>query len=106
MFMHILCIYKKNILISLFKIDIKIKIRAKFSGKTDNFDFLGSNLHKNGFWGGDFKNLTPDLKSATLRYHMCQISVKMDNFEFFGLNLGKLPNFGPNNIERAGWRLK
>ena len=32
----------------------------QFSDKTDNFDFLGPNLPKNGFWGRNFKNLTGD----------------------------------------------
>ena len=26
----------------------------------DNFDFLGPTLPKNGFWGQNFKNLSPD----------------------------------------------
>ena len=60
--------------------------------------------------GSEFKNLSPDLKSVSPRYHVYQCSVRMDNFEFFGLNLGKLPNyvqyFGCNNVERAGWILK
>ena len=77
----------------------------QFPGKTDNFDFFGSNLTKNGFWGRNFKNLSHDLESAPPRYHACQFSVIMDNFEFFGLNLGKLPNyvqyFGFNNVEDA-----
>ena len=76
---------------------------CQFSDKTDNFDFLGPNLPKNGFLGWNFKNLSLDLESAPPRYHVSQFSVKMDNFEFFGLNLGKLPNyvqyFGSNIVE-------
>ena len=73
------------------------------SDKTDNFDFLGPSLPKNGFWDRNFKNLSLDLESAPPRYHVSQFLVKMDNFEFFGLNLGKLPNyvryFGSNIVE-------
>ena len=76
---------------------------CQFSDKTDNFDFLGPNLPKNGFLGWNFKNLSLDLESAPPRYHVSQFLVKMDNFEFFGLNLGKLPNyvqyFGSNIVE-------
>ena len=75
----------------------------QFSDKTDNFEFLGLNLPKNGFWGLNFKNLSLDSESAPSIYHVCQFSVKMDNVYFFGLNLGKLPNyvqyFGSNIVE-------
>ena len=75
----------------------------QFSDKTDNFEFLGPNLPKNGFWGWNFKNLSLDSESAPPRYLVSQFSVKMDNFGFFGLNLGKLPNymryFGSNIVE-------
>ena len=71
--------------------------------KTNNFDFLGPNLPKNGFWGWNFKNLSLDSESAPPIYHVYQFSVKMDNFRFFGLNLGKFPNyvqcFGSNIVE-------
>ena len=100
---------------------------CQFSDKTNNFDFLGPNLPRNGFWGRNFKNLCLDSESAPPRYHVCQFSVKMDNFEFSDLNLGKLANyvryFGSNIVEGvaeswveaemswvevdgAGWRLK
>ena len=72
-------------------------------GKSDNFDFFGPNLLKNGFWGGSFINLSPDSESAPPRELVDQFSAKMDNFKFFGLNFGKLPNyvryFGSNNVE-------
>ena len=75
----------------------------QFSDKKNNFEFLGPNFPKNGFWGWNFKNLSLDLESAPPRYHVSQFLVKMDNFEFFGLNLGKLPNyvryFGSNIVE-------
>ena len=32
----------------------------QFSDKMDNFQFLGPNLPKNGFWGQNFKNLSLD----------------------------------------------
>ena len=82
---------------------------CQFSGKTDNSDFLGSNLPKKGFWGRNFKILSLDSESAPPIHHECQFSVKTDNFEFFGLNLGKLPNhvrhFGSYSVEgvRESW---
>ena len=92
----------------------------QFLDKTDNFEFLGPNLPKNGFWGRDFKNLSLDSQSAPPRYHVRQFSVKMEDCEFFDPNLGKLPNyvryFGWNIVEDvaeswvevggARWRLK
>ena len=76
---------------------------CQFSDKTDNFDFLGPNLPKNGFLDQNFKNLSLDFESAPPRYHVSQFSVKIDNFDIFGLNLGKLPNyvqyFGSNIVE-------
>ena len=61
----------------------------QFSDKADIFDFLGPNLPKNGFWGGNFKNLSLDLESASLRYYVHQFSGKTVNFEFLGANLPK-----------------
>ena len=55
---------------------------CSFSGKTDNFNFFGPNLPKNGFLDQNFKNLNADLESAPLIYHMCKCSVKIGNFEF------------------------
>ena len=52
----------------------------QFSDKMDNFDFLGPNLPKNGFWGWNFKNISLDSESTPRIYHVCQFSVKMDNF--------------------------
>ena len=52
----------------------------QFSDKTDNFEFLGPNLPKSGFWSQDFKNLSLDLEPTPPIYHVCQFSVKMDNF--------------------------
>ena len=62
---------------------------CQFSAKLDNFDFFGPNLHKDGFWGRNFKSLSPDSESALPIYHVCQFSVKTDNFDSFGLNLPK-----------------
>ena len=61
----------------------------QFSDKTDNFDFLDLNLPKNGFWGQDFKNLSLDSESASLRYYVHQFSDKTVNFKFLGPNLPK-----------------
>ena len=75
----------------------------QFSDKTDNFDFLGPNFPKNGFWDRNFKNISLDSELTPSKCHVCQFSVKMDNFWFFGLNLGKFPNyvqyFGSNIVE-------
>ena len=38
--------------------------------KTDNVDFLGPNLPKNGFWGRNFKNLSLDSESTPPIYHV------------------------------------
>ena len=65
----------------------------QFSGKTDNLDFFGPNLFKNGFWGRNFENLSLDLESAPPRDHVYQFSVKTVNFEFFALKLVKLLNY-------------
>ena len=62
---------------------------CQFSVKMGNFDFFGPNLPKNEFWSRNFKNLSPDLESGRLRYHVYQFSVKTDNFDFFGPNLPK-----------------
>ena len=84
---------------------------CQFSGKTYNFDFFGPNLPKNGFWGPNFKKLSPDLESAPPSSHMGQFSVNIDNFEFLGLNLGKLLDICNIKVpitlkvfQRAGWR--
>ena len=41
------------------------------SDKTNNFEHLGPDLPKNGFWGRDFKNLSLDLESAPPIYDVC-----------------------------------
>ena len=66
----------------------------QFSDKTDNFEFLGPNLPKNGFWGQNFKNLSLDLESASLRYYVYQFSDKTDNFGFSGLKFAQKWNLG------------
>ena len=61
----------------------------QFSDKMDNFEFLGPDLPKNRFWGQNFKNLSLDSESASLRHYVYQFSDKTDNFEFLGPNLPK-----------------
>ena len=69
----------------------------QISDKTDNFDFLGPNLSKNGFWCQHFKNLSLNLKSTSLRYYVCQFSDKTDNFEYLGPNLAKTEFWSQNS---------
>ena len=54
-----------------------------------NFQLKRTPLPKNGFWGRNFKNLSLDSKSASLRYYVHQFSGKMNNFEFLGPTLPK-----------------
>ena len=42
----------------------------QFSFKTDYFDFFGPNLPENGFWDQNFKNLSLDSESVSLRYYV------------------------------------
>ena len=56
---------------------------------TENFEILGPNLLKNGFWDRNVKNLSLDSESASLRYYVHQYSDKTDNFEFLDPNLPK-----------------
>ena len=51
----------------------------QFSDKTNNFEFLASNLPKNRLWGSNFQNLGLNSESTSLMCHMCPFSVKMDN---------------------------
>ena len=60
------------------------------------FEFFGPNLPKNGFWGQNFKNLSLDLESASLRYYVHQFLDKPDNFEFLGPNLPEYGFWGRN----------
>ena len=67
----------------------------QFSEKTEKFEFLGPNLPKNRFWGQNFKNLSLDLESTSLRYYVYQFSDKRDNenlpkIEFWGQNFKTL----------------
>ena len=52
----------------------------QFSEKTDNFEFLGPNLPKNGIWHRNFQNLSLVSELTSPIYRMWQFSVKMDNF--------------------------
>ena len=56
----------------------------QFSGKMDNFKFLGPNLPRNRFWGWKFKNLRQGSESASLRYYVHQFSDKTYRSEFLG----------------------
>ena len=68
----------------------------QFSDKKDNFDFLGTNLPKNGFWGQNFKNISLDSESASLRYYEYQFSDIRDNLKFLDPNLPKNGFWGRN----------
>ena len=61
----------------------------QFSDKTDNFKFLDANLPKNGFCDQNFKSLSLDSESASLKCYVHQFSDKTDNFEFLDPNLLK-----------------
>ena len=60
-----------------------------FQTQGTTFEFLDSNLPKNGFWGRNFRNLNLDSESASLRYYVHQYSDKTDNFDFLGPNFPK-----------------
>ena len=68
----------------------------QLSDKMDNFEFLGPNVAKNGFWSQNFKNLSLDSESASLRYYVHQFSDKTENFGFLGPNLPKNGFWGRN----------
>ena len=68
----------------------------QFSDKTNIFEFLSPNLPKNGFSGWNFKNLSLDSESVSLRYYVHQFSGKTDNFKFLGPNLPKNGFWGRN----------
>ena len=55
----------------------------KFSGKMNNFNFFDENLPKKGFWGRNFKIVSPDSESPSLKYYAHQFSGKTINFEFW-----------------------
>ena len=48
---------------------------CQYSDRTDNFDFLGPNLSKNGLLGKNFKNLSLDSESASPQYHVSQFTL-------------------------------
>ena len=52
------------------------------SGKTNNFDFFDPNVLKNEFWGGNFKNLGPDSRSAPPRDNCANFQSKWTTFNF------------------------
>ena len=57
--------------------------------KTDNFELLGVNLPKNGFWCLNLKNLSLDCELASLRYYVYQFREKTNKFKFLGINSPK-----------------
>ena len=66
----------------------------QFSDETDNFDYLGPNLPKNELWDQNFKNLSLDSESASLRYCLYQFSDKSGNFDpksGFGISILEIP---------------
>ena len=69
---------------------------CQISYQINNFEFYNLNLPKNGFWGRNFENLTPDSESAPPSYHMCRFLGKMDKFYFFGQDLPKNGFWGRN----------
>ena len=91
---------KKNFEVKISKIQVWIWNQHPWHTTStnfkDNFEFLGPNLPKNEFWGQNFKNLSLDLESASLRYYVHQFSDKTDNFEFLGPNLPKNGFWGRN----------
>ena len=68
----------------------------QFSDKTNIFEFLTPNLPKNRFSCWNFKNLSLDSESASLRYYVHQFSGKIDNFKFLGPNFPKNGFWGRN----------
>ena len=68
----------------------------QFLDKIENFEFFGLNLPKNEFSFQNVKNLSLDLKSASLRYYEYQFLDKTDNFEFLIPNLSKNEFWGRN----------
>ena len=76
----------------------------QFSDKTENLEFLGPNLPKNGFWGRNFENLSLDLESTLPIYLSC-IPIFNQNGQLliFWPKFGKLSNyvqyFGSNIFE-------
>ena len=84
---------------------------CQFSGKTDNFDFFGSNLPKNKFWDRNFKNLSPDLKWRPPRYYVCQFQRTTLKFlaKIWGnclITCDILFLVTLRVLQRAGWKLK
>ena len=51
--------------------------------KNQQLWLFNNNLCKNGFWGWNFKTLSPESESASLEYYVHQFSDKTNNFEFW-----------------------
>ena len=73
---------KRKVGFEIHKTNVGIRINTlrhqvyQFSDKMGNFEILGPNLPKNEFWGQNFKNLSLDSESASLRYCVHQFSDK------------------------------
>ena len=62
---------------------------TNFQTKQTMLTFRAQICRKNGFWGQNFKNLSLDSESASLRYFVYQFSDVRNNFEFWDSNLPK-----------------
>ena len=81
------------------------------SSKMNNFLFPSPNLPENGFWGPNFKKLSPDLESPPPS--SLTANFQSDKFEFLGPNLEKLQDTCDIKVpvtlrvlQRVGWRFK
>ena len=63
---------------------------CQFLAKLDNFDFFGPNLHKNGYWSRNFKNLSLDSKSTPPQKKIPCVPILSQNRQL----LFFLPKFG------------
>ena len=52
----------------------------QFSDKTNNFEFLGPNLPKNGIWGRNFKNLILDILCVPILRQNGQLLIVQSKF--------------------------
>ena len=76
---------------------------CQFSGKTDNFDFFGPNLPKNGFRGSQFQKSKSEFGISTPKIPWEPISSQNEQLWIFRLKFGKIAQlreyFGSNNVE-------
>ena len=88
----------KQLLTFLFQICPKMDVGMKIQKTNVGIRIC---IVKNGFWGRNFKNLSPDLESAYLRYYVHQFSDKTNNFEILRPNLPKDEFWGRNFKNRS-----